>query len=60
MHGLTRNKADLDEVVERSLHRANLWDEVKDRLAAPAPACPAANSSVSASPALSPPAPKCC
>jgi phosphate transport system ATP-binding protein len=30
-HGL-RKKAALDEVVERSLRRAALWDEVKDRL----------------------------
>ena len=28
----TRNKADLDVVVERCLRRAALWDEVKDRL----------------------------
>ena len=28
----TRRKADLDEVVERSLRGAALWDEVKDRL----------------------------
>ena len=27
-----RNRAELDEVVERSLRRAALWDEVKDRL----------------------------
>ena len=27
-----RSKGDLDEVVERSLQRAALWDEVKDRL----------------------------
>jgi phosphate transport system ATP-binding protein len=27
-----RNKAELDEVVERCLRRAALWDEVKDRL----------------------------
>jgi len=27
-----RNKADLDEIVERCLTRAALWDEVKDRL----------------------------
>lgn len=27
-----RNKADLDVIVERSLRRAALWDEVKDRL----------------------------
>ncbi|MGP4110140.1 phosphate ABC transporter ATP-binding protein PstB [Streptomyces sp. 4N509B] len=28
-------KADLDELVERSLRSANLWEEVKDRLAKP-------------------------
>jgi phosphate transport system ATP-binding protein len=27
-----RNKAELDEIVERCLRRAALWDEVKDRL----------------------------
>ena len=32
IHGLSSSKAELDEVVERSLHRAGLWDEVKDRL----------------------------
>jgi phosphate transport system ATP-binding protein len=31
-----RNKALLDEVAERSLRQAALWDEVKDRLKAPA------------------------
>jgi phosphate transport system ATP-binding protein len=31
LHG-TKNKAELDEVVERSLRGAALWDEVKDRL----------------------------
>ncbi|MEZ5888264.1 MAG: phosphate ABC transporter ATP-binding protein PstB [Paracoccaceae bacterium] len=35
IHGLTRSKADLDAVVEKSLRRAALWNEVKDRLAAP-------------------------
>ena len=35
IHGLTRSKAELDEVVETSLRRAALWNEVKDRLAAP-------------------------
>ncbi|WP_245415356.1 phosphate ABC transporter ATP-binding protein PstB [Hoeflea marina] len=35
IHGLTRTKAELDEVVEQSLHKAALWNEVKDRLAAP-------------------------
>ena len=33
IHGLAAGKANLDEVVERSLRRAGLWDEVKDRLA---------------------------
>lgn len=32
IHGLTQGKAALDEVVETSLRRAGLWDEVKDRL----------------------------
>jgi phosphate transport system ATP-binding protein len=32
IHGLAAGKANLDEVVERSLKRAGLWDEVKDRL----------------------------
>lgn len=32
IHGLTANKSDLDNVVEKSLRRAGLWDEVKDRL----------------------------
>ena len=35
IHGLARNKAELDEIVEKSLRRAALWEEVKDRLAAP-------------------------
>jgi len=32
IHGLAANRADLDEVVQTSLHKAGLWDEVKDRL----------------------------
>jgi phosphate transport system ATP-binding protein len=32
IHGLARNKAELDAIVEESLRRAGLWDEVKDRL----------------------------
>ena len=32
IHGLAAARADLDEMVERSLRRAGLWDEVKDRL----------------------------
>ncbi len=35
IHGLTRNKAELDEVVETSLRKAAIWNEVKDRLHAP-------------------------
>jgi phosphate transport system ATP-binding protein len=35
IHGLTRNKAELDEVVESCLRKAALWNEVKDRLQAP-------------------------
>ncbi|NLW65905.1 MAG: phosphate ABC transporter ATP-binding protein [Clostridiales bacterium] len=34
-HGL-RNKAKLDDIVERSLRDAAIWDEVKDRLKKPA------------------------
>lgn len=30
-HGI-RNRSDLDEIVERSLQRAAIWDELKDRL----------------------------
>ena len=32
IHGLTRNKAELDAIVEASLRKAALWGEVKDRL----------------------------
>ena len=35
IHGLARNKADLDEIVEKSLRKAALWNEAKDRLNAP-------------------------
>ena len=35
IHGIFEDKSDLDEIVERSLKRAGLWDEVKDRLADP-------------------------
>jgi len=35
IHGMTRSKAELDEIVEKSLRRAALWEEVKDRLDAP-------------------------
>jgi phosphate transport system ATP-binding protein len=32
IHGLAADRAELDEIVQTSLHRAGLWDEVKDRL----------------------------
>ena len=32
IHGLANSKAELEEIVEKSLKRAGLWDEVKDRL----------------------------
>ncbi len=35
IHGLFQTKADLDNIVEKSLRRAAIWDEVKDRLDGP-------------------------
>ncbi len=35
IHGMAKNKVELDEIVEQSLRRAALWDEVKDRLNEP-------------------------
>ena len=32
IHGLSESRAELDGIVERSLRRAGLWEEVKDRL----------------------------
>lgn len=32
IHQLTKNKAELDQIVENSLKKAGLWNEVKDRL----------------------------
>ena len=32
IHGLAKNKAELDEIVEKALRRGAIWDEVKDRL----------------------------
>jgi phosphate transport system ATP-binding protein len=32
IHGLSNSKTDLAQIVEKSLKRAGLWDEVKDRL----------------------------
>jgi phosphate transport system ATP-binding protein len=33
IHGLSSSKAELEQIVEKSLKRAGLWEEVKDRLA---------------------------
>lgn len=35
IHGIARNKADLDEIVVSSLRKAGLFEEVKDRLSEP-------------------------
>jgi phosphate transport system ATP-binding protein len=35
IHGLTRSRGDMDELVQSSLARAGLWEEVKDRLSSP-------------------------
>ncbi|MEM0907921.1 MAG: phosphate ABC transporter ATP-binding protein PstB [Pseudomonadota bacterium] len=35
IHGVAANKKDLAEIVEKSLQRAGLWNEVKDRLNEP-------------------------
>lgn len=35
IHGLAPNKTDLDEIVETSLQKAGLWNEVKDSLQRP-------------------------
>ncbi|QCO21690.1 phosphate ABC transporter ATP-binding protein [Acinetobacter cumulans] len=35
LHGLARDKYDMEEIVENSLRKAGLWDEVKDRLSQP-------------------------
>lgn len=35
IHGLARNKAELEEIVQTSLERAGLWKEVHDRLEQP-------------------------
>lgn len=35
IHGLAKSKADMEQIVEKSLTRAGLWDEVKDRLHQP-------------------------
>lgn len=35
IHGIATNKTDLDEIVQTSLEKAGLWNEVKDRLDQP-------------------------
>ncbi|MGC6528464.1 MAG: phosphate ABC transporter ATP-binding protein PstB [Paracoccaceae bacterium] len=35
IHGMAKNKAELDDIVERALKKGAIWDEVKDRLDAP-------------------------
>jgi phosphate transport system ATP-binding protein len=35
IHGLTKSRGDMDELVHISLQRAGLWEEVKDRLSTP-------------------------
>lgn len=35
IHGLFKDKSDLDAIVEKALKRAAIWNEVKDRLDAP-------------------------
>lgn len=35
IHGLADSRVDLDEIVENSLRKASLWDEVKERLHQP-------------------------
>lgn len=35
IHGLAKDKAELDEIVETSLKKAGLWEEVKDKLGHP-------------------------
>tara|TARA_B110000037_G_C17097898_1_gene496760 strand:+ start:519 stop:1349 length:831 start_codon:yes stop_codon:yes gene_type:complete len=36
IHGFAKSRAEVDEIVEKSLKRTGLWEEVKDRLDAPA------------------------
>lgn len=58
LHGLARNKSEMDEIVVTSLQRAGLWDEVKDRMDDQAPVCRAVNNSACVSPAPSRSAPR--
>ena len=58
--GTRKSKSELDDIVERSLRGANLWEEVKQRLTGRARACPAVSSSGCASPGRSPSSRRCC
>ncbi len=58
-HGI-KNRARLDEIVEKSLRGAAIWDEVKDRLKRTPWASRAASSSACASPARSRSSRRCC
>ncbi len=60
IHGLARGKADLDDIVEKALRGAALWDEVKDRLHEGGTGCRAGSSSACASRAPSQRRPRCC
>jgi phosphate transport system ATP-binding protein len=35
IHGMAETRAELDEIVEHSLTRAGLWNEIKDRIGTP-------------------------
>lgn len=48
-HGV-RKKSMLDEIVERSLRQAAIWDELKDRLKKARWGCPVVSSSACALP----------
>ena len=61
IHGLARNKAELDEIVETALQARRALERGEGPAAAsPARACRAASSSASASPAPSRPSPRSC
>jgi len=51
-------KGNLDDLVEQSLRRASLWDDVKESSSSRAWPCRAASSNACASPAPSPPSPR--